>query len=254
MNEDEFLTVVEQLAEVGRDRALLATRATLQTLGERISGGEARDLAEQLPDGLAPWIGAESRAQPFGIDEFLRRVGERESVDPETAARHARAVFAALERAVGEDEFDDMVSELPKTFAPLLPKGLHVEATTSDWFLERVADRTGLTETAAEAATQAVLETLAERIAGGEVDDLISRLPPRLHPALERGRARVAGKARPMSLDEFVEAVADREGVGRGDAREHVAAVLTTLREATGEDEYFDLAAQLPEEYLNLIA
>lgn len=253
MNEEGFLTAVEQLAGVGRDVALLATRATLETLGERISGGEARDLAEQLPNELAPWIGADGRAQGFDVDEFLRRVGERESVDPETAAKHARAVFTAVERAVEEDEFDDMVSELPKTFAPLLPRGPHVEATTSDWFVKRVADRTGLTEAAGEAATQAVLETLAERIAGGDVDDLISRLPPHLHPPLKRGRARVAGKARAMSLDEFVEAVADREGVRKEDAREHVAAALTTLREATGEDEYFDVAAQLPEEYLNLI-
>ena len=33
-----------------------AIRATLQTLAERIASGEVRDLAEELPDELAPWM------------------------------------------------------------------------------------------------------------------------------------------------------------------------------------------------------
>jgi uncharacterized protein (DUF2267 family) len=248
-NEDDFLTTVEQLADVGRERATRATQATLATLGERIAAGEARDIAEQLPPEPAAWIAATGNPEPFDVDEFLRRVAEREGVDVETAERHARAVFEALRRTITAAEFEDMQAELPRDFAPLLPRGPHIEVLAADSFLRRVADRAGLPEEAAERATDAVLETLAERIAGGEVDDLIARLPLRLHPPLKRGRERSGGKARRMSLDQFLAGVAEREGVGPEDAREHARAVLATLREAVGEEEFRDVTVQLPHDY-----
>jgi uncharacterized protein (DUF2267 family) len=248
-NEDAFLTTVEQLADIGRERAMRATQATLATLSERITAGEARDIAEQLPPQLAPWIAGTGKPEPFHVDEFLRRVAEREGVDIETAERHAQAVFEALRRTITAAEFDDMRAELPKDFAPLLSRGPDIEVLGADTFLRRVADRAGLREEAAERAIDAVLETFAERIAGGEVDDLIARLPPRLHPPLKRGRERSGGKATRMSLDQFLTSVAEREGVSPEDAREHARAVLVTLREAVGEREFRDVTVQLPDEY-----
>jgi uncharacterized protein (DUF2267 family) len=250
VNEDEFLRTVEQLAGIGREPAARATRATLETLGERIVGGEADDIASQLPSGIARWIAGNGKAEPFDIDEFLRRIGKREGVDVETAERHARAVFEALHRAITPGEFADMVAELPKTFAPLLPPGTGpTEVVAAETFLRGVADRAGVDEDAAQRATDAVLETLAERIAGGEVDDLIRRLPARLHEPLKRGLERSGGDATRMSLDEFVGRIAEREGVDAEQAREHARAVLTTLREAVGEKEFRDMTAQLPDEY-----
>jgi uncharacterized protein (DUF2267 family) len=253
VNQDGFLTTVEQLADIGREPAIRATQATLQTLGERIAGGEARDLAEQLPPELAPWIASTGKPQRIDVDGFLRRVAKREGVDVETAERHARAVFEALRREVTPDEFEDMVAELPKDYAPLLPRGTHIEVLGADAFLRHVADRAAIDEQAAERATDAVLETLAERIAGGEVDDLITRLSVRLHPPLERGRERSGGKATRMSLDEFVRRVAEREGVDPEQAREHARAVLVTLREAVGDEEFRDVTVQLPDEYLTAL-
>jgi uncharacterized protein (DUF2267 family) len=253
IDEGGFLTIVEQLAGIGRERAAQATRAVLETLGERIAAGEARDLAERLPPGLAPWIATTGRPEPFDVDEFLRRVAEREAVDAETAERHARAVFEALARAVTQKEFADTVAELPKDYAPLLPRGPHVEVVPADAFLRSVADRAGLDEGAAEGTTRAVLETLAERIAGGEVDDLIARLPPDFHPPLKQGRERSGGQATRMSLDRFVERVAEREGVDAPHAREHARAVLVTLREAVGEQEFLDITVQLPDEYVTAL-
>jgi uncharacterized protein (DUF2267 family) len=101
--------------------------------------------------------------------------------------------------------------------------------------------------------TQAVLETLAERIAGGEVKDLISRLPVALHEPLRRGSERSGGKATRMSLDEFV-TVAERTGHSLEQARDDVRAVMVTLREAVGDDEFFDVAVQLPREYDPVLA
>jgi uncharacterized protein (DUF2267 family) len=57
-----------------------------------------------------------------------------------------------------------------------------------------------------------------------------------------------------MSLDAFIERVAEREGVSADAAREHAAAVFQTLREAVGEKEFLDVTVQLPREYLSALA
>jgi uncharacterized protein (DUF2267 family) len=91
-----------------------AIEATLVTLGERISEGEAADLARHLPDSPAAFIRQRGPARKFDAEEFFRRVADREGADPETAERHARAVVAALARRVGRKEFHDMLSQLPQ--------------------------------------------------------------------------------------------------------------------------------------------
>jgi uncharacterized protein (DUF2267 family) len=83
----------------------------------------------------------------------------------------------------------------------------------ADAFLARVAERTGLDDAGARRAVDAVLETLAQRIAGGEVDDLLARLPPALHEPLKRGREHSGGVARSMTLARFLALIAEREAV-----------------------------------------
>jgi uncharacterized protein (DUF2267 family) len=254
MDDHEFLRIVQQTARISHEEAERATRATLQTLADRITAGEARDLAEQLPPRIAAWVATTSAAQRFDLDEFLRRVAEREGVDPERAERDAAAVFAALGRAVSPQELADVAAELPKDFARLLPRGPHVDVLPAETFVRRVAERAGLDDDRARAATAVVLETLAERIAGGEVDDLVSRLPVELHEPLKRGRARTGDPATRMSLDKFLARVAEREGTNTFEAREHTRAVLATLREAVGDDEFFDVSAELPGDYAPVLA
>jgi uncharacterized protein (DUF2267 family) len=254
MDYETFIRTVEHSAEIGWDDAERATRATLETLAERISQGEAKDLAEQLPPEVAPYLATTTDAERFDLDEFLARIARRAEVDRPTAYRYARAVFDAVSRAVKGDEFDDLVAELPKQYAALLPRGPAIEVPSYELFLRNVMDRTGLDEEGARRATEAVLQTLAERIAGGEVDDLIGRLPPELHEPLRRGREKSGEKAQPMSLDDFLERVAEYDGVSTLDARDHARAVLLTLREAVGDDEFFDVAVQLPDAYMEALA
>jgi hypothetical protein len=67
----------------------------------------------------------------------------------------------------------------------------------ADRFLKLVADRAGVRDDGAEPVTQAVLETLAEPIAGGEVKDLISssawRCTSRCGAAADAAAARQRG-------------------------------------------------------------
>jgi len=213
--------------------------------GERIDRGEPRALAARLPAELAPWIATTSPPEGFDVDEFVRRVAQREGVDEPTAYSHVRAVLDALARVVGPDELADLAAELSKDYAALLPTGPYIEIVPADRFLAQVAELTD-DRHRARRATDAVLETLAERIAGGEVPDLMARLPIKLHGPLQRGILRSGGRAQRMSAEHFMQRIAEREGVTPAVAAQHARAVLTTLREAVGDDEFFDVTVQLP--------
>jgi uncharacterized protein (DUF2267 family) len=51
---DAIIEFVERVAGVDREHAERAQRATLQTLADRISGSDARQLAAQLSSELSP--------------------------------------------------------------------------------------------------------------------------------------------------------------------------------------------------------
>ena len=56
-----------------------------------------------------------------------------------------------------------------------------------------------------------------------------------------------------MRLDDFVRRVAELEGISLDRALEHASAVLRTVRDAVGEDEFLDVTSQLPAEYEALV-
>jgi uncharacterized protein (DUF2267 family) len=259
---ERFITRIQQRAGVSWPEAERAAEATLATLSERISAGAAGNLAQHLPPDAARWLDPRGDAQSFAAVEFVRRVAEREETDPATAERHVRAVFAALARLLRDEELAGVIAELPKDYGPLLADDdagagrrdpTAPEPLPVDVIVERVGGRAGLDDRGARAALEAVLEALAERVAGGEVDDLAAALPDELRQPLERGRARTGGKAQRMSIDEFIAHVAEREGVTEDAARDHVQAVFTTLREVIPDKEWSDLLAELPRAYAEVL-
>ena len=121
MAELEFIDRVAERTGVPEDTAALITGNTLLTLAARISGGEAEDLAERVPDRLRPYlIKVTEPAVPFSYDEFMRRVAEYAGVDPATAERGVAAVLSALHETVGHKEFTDAMAQLPKEFDQLV--------------------------------------------------------------------------------------------------------------------------------------
>jgi uncharacterized protein (DUF2267 family) len=251
-----FLTRVEQSGGLRPEIAQRAAQATLRTLAERITGGEARDIALFLPRELRPLLEeTPEQAEGFDLDEFLRRVAKRAGVDEETALRHARAVFAALGDAVTPGELHDMVAQLPRDYEPLLASARvgRRRAMEADDLAGRVAELGGLDREAAARALDTVVETLAVRLSAGEVEDLAGELPGPVRPTLRRGLAeRRAATA--MTADEFVGRVAARERVDRDVAERHVRTVFAVLREALSEAEWEDLEAQLSHDYEPLLA
>ena len=251
---ERFLQTIQHEAGLDRDHAERTAMAVLVTLAERIPRSRAQELGEDLPERLRFWLAdAQERPEPFHVEEFLRRVAEREEADRPTAARHARIVFRALTRVAPAYEIDDLVDELPHEYEPLvgdvarqIREGTRPEVRTFGAFLDRVRRRADLDRVQAEHAADAVLEALAERLAAGEVDDLQAVLPEQFREALERGKAHVDGRPRRTSLDEFVDRVAHKEDVSFEEAFEHVRAVFATLAEALPPGELRDVLHALP--------
>jgi uncharacterized protein (DUF2267 family) len=260
-----LISIVEREARLDHEQAERAVHATLKTLGERLSGGEARDLAEELPDPFRPDLFDGDMAQRFGVTEFLRRVAQREGVSEDEAREHARAVFAALGFVVSPRELHDMTAQLPREFAPLVGPALLRKAPpppepplpTHSWsavkVVDRVAELADVDDDTARRATEAVLETLAERISGGQARDLEGWLPPELRPPVERVRQAKGEEPLPLSLEDFVKRVAEREGVRPDEARRHARAVFATLRDAIAQKEFADTLSQLPREYVDAL-
>jgi uncharacterized protein (DUF2267 family) len=258
---ERFISTIEQLTGLPWTQAERAARATLKTLGERITGDQARILAEDLPVELRMWLLADGEeAQRFDVKEFVRRVAEREEVDLPTAEEHVKAVFVALARLVRSDEMAKLAGQLAQEYRELTGEAIKQRRdpgasaiVLGDVFVERVARRAALDPAEARRASEAVMETLAERIAGGEVDDLAEQLPEDLRPALERGKASSGGKAQKMSLDEFTERIADRESVSYEQALEHTRAVFSALRDTITEKELSDILSELPRGYREVL-
>jgi uncharacterized protein (DUF2267 family) len=255
MHEATLLTIVQRAAGLDPPAAQRATEATLRTLAERITGGEASDIAAFLPRAMRGWmVPTPEPAEPFDRREFIRRVAEREGVDADIAEEHVRAVFQMLGFAVAPGELRDMASQLPRDFEDLLEvAGVgRRSALTRDDIVGRVAQLLEVDRETARRATEAVAQALAVRISAGEVADLEAELPGELRDAMERGLAE-SRAARKMSEPEFVALVARLEHVEPKEAERHAHAVFRVLREALSPKEFSDMAAQLSDDYAPLL-
>lgn len=120
---DEFIArVAEQGGPADREHAQRATTATLELLGQRLTGQEPADLAAQLPPEMkAPLSRHVGSAETFDVDEFLRRLAhsEGQGCTPEQAREHARAVLGTLSSFVSTGELADVRAQLPAGYALL---------------------------------------------------------------------------------------------------------------------------------------
>jgi uncharacterized protein (DUF2267 family) len=258
MDHSTFIAIVEDYAGVRRREAHEATRATLEALAERLSSGEARIVAGELPDELRPFLDAGGEARKLDIHQFLRRVAALEHAPVPTAARHARAVFTALGRALSDRVRKELAGQLPQDYRVLIealrPERAHIQPPPPDElpggdFVQSTSDKLGVDHATAWHAIDAVLEMLARRVSHGEVDDLIIRLPSALAGPLEYGVTAGGEQAQPLPVEIFVRGIVEAERVTPREAIEHARAVFATLREYVGEKELSDVLAQLPKDY-----
>ncbi|MBF2015774.1 MAG: DUF2267 domain-containing protein [Rivularia sp. T60_A2020_040] len=124
MKYDEFIKHVQSVAQVdSREQTERVTRATLETIKERIVGDEAKDLAAQLPEEIAQYLrGREGEnGQHFKLQEFIERVSKKADVKSTDAIMQVRAVFTVLQNAVSPGEFADFKHNFSDDYAELFP-------------------------------------------------------------------------------------------------------------------------------------
>lgn len=124
MDSDAVLKKIERQAELAdRQQAEDVTQAVLSVLGERLKGGETSDLAAQLPGELADALPLSGAGEVFGVEEFDRRVAEREggSCGLAEAHRHSAAVLGTVLSAVSQGERRDVAAQLPAEYRDFLP-------------------------------------------------------------------------------------------------------------------------------------
>jgi uncharacterized protein (DUF2267 family) len=117
----EFVLAVTERTELSRQEAADLTRATLEALSERVSGGEVIQLAMQLPDGLREYAKSNKKpAERFGLTEFIRKVSEHTGLTEQETTAGVRAVLTTLREAVSAEEYRDVMSQLPGDFTELV--------------------------------------------------------------------------------------------------------------------------------------
>jgi len=123
MRHDEFLkTVSEKGGPADRDQASALVNVVLEDLGKRLKGGEADNLAAQLPQELKAPLTAHSENETLDdVDAFLRRVAGslEQGTGTDEALPQVQAVFSTLADSVSAGEIKDLRSQLPTGFAPL---------------------------------------------------------------------------------------------------------------------------------------
>ncbi|GAX50625.1 DUF2267 domain-containing protein [Streptomyces mirabilis] len=119
MEEKAFVQAVSERTGLTRQESADLTRATLETLAHRLSSGEARNLALELPEGLAESVrrGATAEIERFDYDELVRRVAQRNVLKPDEADSGVRAVLVTLREAISEKEFGHAMSQLGADFS-----------------------------------------------------------------------------------------------------------------------------------------
>ncbi len=124
MKYERFIGLVQNRAKLASaEDAVTAIRATLETLSERLSVDESKDLGSQLPREIRHFLASNEVGQSFHLHEFFARVAEREERPLPVATYHARVVIEVLSEAVSAGEIDDVRRQLSSDYAPLFEAG-----------------------------------------------------------------------------------------------------------------------------------
>lgn len=120
MQADEFVRQVQEQARIPTgDIALKVIEATLETLGERITRDERRDLAAQLPKQLKEYVNKRQETARFDLEEFYNRVAGRSDLGLPAAILQSQVVMDVLQQAVSPGQLEDIRRQLPAEYEEL---------------------------------------------------------------------------------------------------------------------------------------
>ncbi|MET9516848.1 DUF2267 domain-containing protein [Streptomyces sp. NPDC002994] len=125
MSYDAFLALVrDRGGYASRQEAEQVLVAALDVLASRLSPGAAQALADGLPavvtEALERRSEQEGEAEPFGAEEFCRRMAERTGASPKAARWDAQAALAFLADDLPPERIARILNELPCDYRALL--------------------------------------------------------------------------------------------------------------------------------------
>ena len=130
MQYDHFIGQVQHRARLAsRGEAESATRATLETLGERIPEGLVDNVAGQLPTEAAVHLrrtitmNGSGTGERFDRDEFVARVASRGEIPEPRAAYQARVVLEVFREATQGGVVNKIREALPEDVRTLVDAG-----------------------------------------------------------------------------------------------------------------------------------
>lgn len=131
MQHDDFIDQVQHRAQLpSRSDAERATRATLETLSERVSAGLATNLAARLPEEIGEHLRramslnlADATGERFDVREFVSRVAARSTTDEPFAAHAARVVCEVTDEATDGMIRSNVAQTLPEDIRQLVTAG-----------------------------------------------------------------------------------------------------------------------------------
>jgi uncharacterized protein (DUF2267 family) len=121
MDDRAFYLNVSRRTMLSKEESADLSRAVVETIAQRLSAGELRELAGQLPSQLAEVTQRDSKSPVrFGLDEAIRRVSKRTGLTEVETTDGIRAVLTTLRDPVDEREFTHLMSNLPAEFSRLV--------------------------------------------------------------------------------------------------------------------------------------
>lgn len=129
MKHDQFIGQVQARAQLAsRGDAERATRATLETLGERVPEAVALNMASQLPSEIGEHLrrtavlGGAGSGERFGLDEFAVRAAARGGAAEPDALFRARVVLELIGDST-HGVLEKIRDSLPGELQPLITSG-----------------------------------------------------------------------------------------------------------------------------------
>lgn len=137
MQHDAFIGQVQQRAQLAsRGEAEAATRAAMETLGERVPEQLADHVAAQLPQEIGEnfrrteVLGGAGTGERFDLNEFVQRMSNRAGMDEPKATYAARVVFEVMREATQGGVMDKVRDALPEQLRNMVDSGSSGELQT----------------------------------------------------------------------------------------------------------------------------
>ncbi len=249
-------------AEASPRHALIAT---LGTLVERLTAGEARTLLAALPPPLRELLAdrvARREGQPvLPLDraEFLLRVATQLSVTPVCAEQVVLTVFDTLRPWLPRAVVSGVMQQLPHGLKELwggaatTRSGPEAPDDARRQLVAEIEENAALPEgVLAAEAFEAVMCLLTLRVSRGEARDVLMSLPQTLQPLLTRCTLHRGENAVTFDRDEFLHRLAQHLGTSVDRAEQTSRAVFAATKRVLPPKEVDDVSSQLPQDLREL--